>query len=296
MRAEVTPHTLTEIAENYDAALNWVAAFGFAIDRGRHGDYRRTVATLLRHFPEKGWGDFTDKGHRERVCTALLESRELVSVYKGLSGLDESASVGNLIHYVKGPSLPTDEQASTSSNRARNIGFELYLNALFAYAGLRPEYGTNADLSFTIEELRIFVEAKRPLSEPSVSTSLRTAIRQLSARLQVYEQTDRAGIIALDLSKVINPENRVMLVRDEGHLHSLMYAEDKVQMARLFETVTKNLKHGIVGMLLHYRLLAQFESSGSLNTIKWIGWVPFMEESRLQKMHSKLENVVRLVC
>lgn len=296
MRAEVTPHTLTEIAENYDAALNWVETSGFSADRGRHADYRRTIAALLRHFPENGWGDFSDDDHRERVCTALLESRELVSIYKGLSGLDEPASLGNLKHYIKGPSRPTEEQASSSSNRARNFGFELYLNALFAYAGLRPEYGTDADLSFTIDGLRIFVEAKRPMTQPSALTSLRAALRQLVIRLQEYEQTDRAGIVALDLSKVINPENRVMLVRDEDHLHSLMYAEDKVQMAKLFATVTKNLKRGTVGVLLHYRLLTRFESTGSLNTVKWIGWVPFMEEPRLVKMHSQLEKVVRLVC
>ena len=296
MRAEVTAHTLAEVADNYEAAVSWVEGAGFPVDRGRHADYRRTITTLLRQFPEKGWGDFADTNYRERVCTALLESRELVSIYLGLSGLTDPAATENLRHYIKGPVLPTQELSATSSNRARNLGFELYLNALFAHAGLLPQYGTEADLSFSVDQLRVYVEAKRPMSSHSIDTSVRVAIRQLTKRLLKYELSDRAGIIALDLSKVINPQNQVMLVRDESHLHELMHAEDKLQMDRMFPTITMNLKPGIVGTLLHYRLLTTFETNGSLNTLKWIGWIPFLDEPRLEQINMRLEKVVRLIC
>ena len=296
MRAEVTPHTLDEIVDNYDAAVKWVESAGFPVDRGRHSDYQKTITTLQRQFPVKGWGDFADDIYRDRICTALLESREFVSIFRGLSASTDSSAVENLRHYIKGPALPTLEQAENSSNRARNYGFELYLNALFAHAGLRPEYGTNADLSFSIDQLRVFVEAKRPMTSQSIDNSLRVAIRQLVTRLKVHEAADRAGIIALDLSKVINPENRVLSVRNEGHLYQLMYAEDKLQLAKAFPTITKNLKPGIVGLLLHYRLLCSFQPSGSLNTLKWIGWVPFLEEPRLTDILLRLVKAVRAIC
>ena len=296
MRAEVTPNTLDEIADNYEAALKWVDAAGFPVDRGRHSDYRKTIATLRRQFSTQSWGDFADDIYRDRICTALLESRELVSIFRGLSTSTDPSAMENLRHYIKGPALPTHEQAATSSNRARNFGFELYLNALFAHAGLRPEYGTNADLSFTTDQLRVFVEAKRPMTRQSIETSLRVAMRQLATRLREHEQTDRAGIVALDLSKVVNPENRVMPVRSEEHLYELMYAEDKIQMAKALPTIAKNLKPGIVGMLLHYRLLCSFQPNGALNTLKWIGWVPFLEEPRLTDIHSRLVRVVRVIC
>ena len=296
MRAEVTPHTLDEISDNYEAALKWVESAGFPVDRGRHAHYRQTITALRRQFPVQGWGNFADDIYRDRICTALLESQELVSIFRGLSTSTDPSATENLRHYVKGPVLPTQEQAATSSNRARNFGFELYLNALFAHAGLRPEYGTNADLSFTADQLRVFVEAKRPMTGQSVDTSLRVAMRQLSTRLKVHEPIDRAGIVALDLSKVINPENRVMPVRSEEHLYELMYAEDKLQMAKAFPTIAKNLKPGIVGMLLHYRLLCSFQPNGALNTLKWIGWVPFLKDPRLTDMHSRLMKVVRVIC
>lgn len=296
MRAEVTPHTLDEITDNYEAALKWVNAVGFNVDRGRHLDYRKTIETLRRQFSTQGWGDLTDDIYREKIYTALLESRELVSIFRGLSTLTDESATEGLRHYVKGPALPTQEQAKNASNRARNFGFELYLNALFAHAGLRPEYGTNADLSFTINQLRVFVEAKRPMTKQAISTSLRLAMRQLTTRLKVHEQTDQAGIVALDLSKVINPGNRVMPVLSEEHLYELMYAEDKCQMADAFPIIAKNLKPGIVGILLHYRLLCSFQPNGALNTLKWIGWVPFMEDPRLEDIHSRLVKVIRVIC
>ncbi|WP_342619291.1 hypothetical protein [Rhodoferax sp. GW822-FHT02A01] len=296
MRVEVTPHTLAEIAEHYEAALAWVAANGFPVDRGRHAEYRRTIKTLLDQFTDNGWGNISDDSYRDRVCTALLESRELVSIYRGLSTSTESAAIENLQHYIKGPVLPTQEQAATASNKARNFGFELYLNALFAHADLHPEYSTKADLSFLVDELRIFVEAKRPTSGTSVETSLRIAIGQLTDRLCKHEEPDRAGIVALDLSKVINPENRVMLVRDEDHLYELMYAEDKLQMDRLLPMVVKRVKPGVVGIILHYRLLTTFESTGSLNTLKWLGWIPFLDEPRLTEMNARLQRGVRTIC
>lgn len=296
MRAEITPHTLDEIADNYEAALKWVNAVGFNVDRGRHLIYRKTIEELRRQFSTQGWGDFTDDIYREKVCTALLESRELISIFRGLSTSTDVSASKDLRHYVKGPALLTQEQAENSSNRARNFGFELYLNALFSHAGLLPEYETNADLSFTINQLRVFVEAKRPLTEQSVSTSLRAAMHQLTTRFKKHNETDCAGIVALDLSKVINPDNQVMPVLSEEHLYGLMYAEDKRQMAGALQTISKNMKPGIIGMLLHYRLLCHFQPSGALNTVKWIGWVPFMKHPQLEDIHSRLVKVIRVIC
>ena len=296
MRAEVTPHTLAEIAGNYQAAIAWVESIGFPVNRGRHDAYRKTIETLRTRFSTQGWGDFTNDAYRDEVCTALLESRELVSIYRGFSGSADANVLPQLRHYMKGPVFPIHEQAENSSNRARNFGFELYLTALFAYAGFEPTYGTNADLSFLTDRLRVFVEAKRPMTEHAVHTSLRIAMRQLASRFSEGDESDQAGIVALDLSKVINPRNLVMPVRNEDQLYELMYNEDKLQMDRLSPTVIKHIEPGVVGLLLHYRLLTVFEPHGALNTLKWIGWVPFIQDRGLDDIHVRLSGVVRHIC
>lgn len=296
MRAEVTPHTLAEISENYEAAINWVESIGFPIDRSRHDTYRKTIEKLRREFSAHGWGNFSDDAYRDRVCTSLLESRELVSIFRGLSNLQNAETLSNLRHYLKGPVLPIHERAENSSNRARNFGFELYLNALFAGAGFQPMYGSNADLSFSTHHLRVYVEAKRPMNQESAHTSIRIAMRQLANRFTAHEELAQAGIVALDLSKVINPNNCVILVRDEDHLHGLMNAEDKLQMKRLYPVIARNLRPGVAGLLLHYRMLTRFESNDTFNTLKWIGWVPFLDNQELETMHTKLTEVIRHIC
>lgn len=295
MRVEVTQHTLQEIATNYEAAISWVADIGFPIERGRLAEYRRAITELAQNYDTQGWGNFDDAVHRERVCTTLLEVRELVSIHRGFTGLNVDGTK-SLQHYLKGPFSPTRELSHNSSNRPRNVGFELYLNALFAFAGFRPTYGTNADLMFFHAEQLFFVEAKRPTAASTIETAIDDANRQLSKYLQQPNNQHAKGLIALDLTKVINPNSKVMPVYNEDHLHTLMYNEDKRQIAALSQRWHRKRHQRTVGVLLHYRILTSFLPTGNLNTLKWIGFVQLTNNPSLAEMNQKLEEAIPLVC
>jgi len=71
VHAEVTPHTLNEIAADNDAAVQWVREAGFPLQQGRIAEYRRVIFTLAAG----RWGDLSDPIHRDRVCTALIAAR-----------------------------------------------------------------------------------------------------------------------------------------------------------------------------------------------------------------------------
>lgn len=288
MRVEVNRHTLLEIAGDYEAAMGWIAAIGFPVERGRLAEYRSTITELSKNFETDGWGNLDDKIHRERVCTTLFEIRELVSIYRGLSSLTEPDATKGLQHYVKGPFSPISELASNSSNRARNLGFELYLNALFAFAGFRPTYATNADLSFTHRGQTFFVEAKRPTNQTTAAGSIKDANKQLSSRLKQLNNHHARGLIALDLTKVINPESRVMPVFSEDHLYELMFNEDKRQIDELRSHWHSSRHTRTIGVLIHYRMLTNFTETGALNTLKWIGFVMFRDEPSLSEINKKL--------
>ena len=296
MRAEITPHTLQEIAADYGAAVSWLASMGFAIERGRLAEYQRAIATLATDFPTHGWGDLSDPVRRDLVCTALLEVREMISIYRGLSGLDDPAATRGINLYLKGPFSPVREMPHNASNRPRNIGFELYLNSLFAYAGFKPTYGTNADLSFNVADQVFFVEAKRPTSAKTAADLIGDANKQLTRRLKERHSHKAKGIIALDLTKVINPENKVMPVSSEDHLYELMFNEDRRQIDTLSEFWHSKRHKRVVGVLLHYRLLTNFNPPGSFNTLKWIGSVKLEDEPALDHIGAALEKVVRAVC
>ena len=296
MRAEITPHTLQEIAEDYEAAVSWLASAGFPIERGRLAEYRKAVDTLATDFPAHGWGDLSDAARRDLVCTTLLEVREMISIYRGLSGLDDPAATRDIKLYLKGPFSAVCEMPHNASNRPRNIGFELYLNALFAYAGFKPVYGTNADLSFNVEDQVFFVEAKRPTNAMAAADLISDANKQLTRRLNERHSHKAKGIIALDLTKIINPESKVLPVLNEAHLYDLMFNEDRRQIGALSEVWHSKKHKRVVGVLLHYRLLTNFNPPGSLNTLKWIGSVKLEDEPALDHIGAVLEKVVRAVC
>ena len=296
MRAEITPHTLTEIAADYEAAISWLASVGFPVERGRLAEYRQIVSRLAEDFPTQGWGDLTDAARQKAVCTALLEVRELISIYRGLSRLADPAATRDVSLYLKGPFSATEELPRSSSNRARNVGFELYLNALFAHAGFKPSYGTRADLSFALRGKVFFVEAKRPTNAKAAEDLVHEANKQLTTRLKDIHSHSAKGLIALDLSKVINPQSKVMPVFSEDHLHRLMYNEDRRQIEALSEVWHRKRHKRTIGVLLHYRLLTNFVASGSLNTLKWLGSVSFGTDPVIDEIAATLQGSVRAVC
>lgn len=296
MKSQVTRHAIKELARDFNAAVDWVASIGFPIERGRIADYRKILTKVTDRFEVHRWDDFEDQEYAKQVCTVLLEVRELVSIHRGLSGVSDSTDLHAMRHFLKGPFSPTSESASNSSNRPRNIGFELYLAALFAYAKLMPIYGTNADLCFKHNDHTFFVEAKRPLFSHSINAAIKDANKQLAQRLKDSESTMARGLIALDLSKVINPHDKIMPVRDTHHLDQLMNGETQIQIDALARYWHKGRNSRTIGVLLNFRLLTQFAPNGDLNTVRWISFVRFSNDAALSGLDAKLQDVIRHIC
>lgn len=296
MQVKVTKHTIQEIKDNFEDAIAWLDSIGFPVERGRLLNYRKSIDKVNQTWDVDKWGDINDPENRALVTTVLLEARELTSIYKGFSEHSNPDISNELGHYFKGPVLITDEKASNASNRPRNIGFELYLNALFIKAGMFPIYDTRADMSFQYKENRFFIEAKRPLSEKAVISNIAESNKQLSSRFGNALSKKPKGILALDLSKVINPHNRIMVVENEAQLNALMFNEDKVQIEKLAPYWHRKRHKRTVAVLLHYRVLTNFKPSGDMVTMKWIGFVHLEKEECIVGLNSLLENVIREIC
>lgn len=296
MQSQVTLHEIKELSLDFNAAVNWVASVGFPIERGRVSEYKKILTKVADRFEVHRWGDLEDQEYAKQVCTVLLEIRELVSIHRGLSEISDPADLHAIRHFLKGPFSSSDESSKNSSNRPRNIGFELYLTALFAYAKLMPIYGTDADLCFEHNNHTFFVEAKRPMFSHSINSAIKDANKQLTRRLKDTQKTMTRGLIALDLSKVINPRGKVMPIKDTHHLDRLMNGETQLQINALARCWHKGRNDKTVGVLLHFRVLAQFAPNGDLNTVRWISFVQFSNDDALSGLYKKLQDVIRYIC
>lgn len=287
---------MEELALDFNAAMEWVASVGFPIERGRIAEYRKILTNVTERFEVHRWNDFKNQDYAKQVCTVLLEIRELVSIHHGLSDISNPAELQSMRHFLKGPFSSTDESVNNSSNRPRNVGFELYLTALFAYAKMMPIYGTDADLCFKHNDHTFFVEAKRPMFSHSINAAIKDANKQLTRRLEATQSTLARGLIALDLSKVINPRDKVMPVKDGNHLDQLMNSETQLQINALTRYWHKNRNCKTVGVLLHFRLLTQFGLYGDLNTVRWISFIQFSNDDAISGLDTKLQSVIRYIC
>lgn len=276
--------------------MNWVASVGFPIERGRVAEYLRILNRVADRFEIHRWDDFKDQEYAKQVCTMLLEIRELVSIHRGLAGISDPSDLHAMHHFLKGPFSPIDESVKNSSNRPRNIGFELYLTALFAYAKMMPIHGTDADLCFKHNDHTFFVEAKRPMFAHSVNAAIKDANKQLTRRLKGAQNTMTRGLIALDLSKMINPHDKVMPILNTHHLDQLMNNETQLQINALAKYWHKGRNDKTTGVLLHFRLLTQFGTNGDLNTVRWISFIQFKKDDALFGLDKKLQDVIRHIC
>lgn len=295
MLSRVTRHTPPELLEDFNAAVAWIASVGFAVERGRIAEYQRVLTKAVDRYEMHGWA-FENQEHAQQVCTTLLETRELVSIHRGLSGLAESAALREIPHFLKGPFQPTNELSGNSSNRPRNIGFELYLTALFTSANMQPIYGTDADLCFEHNGHLFFVEAKRPSAPHRVSKLIKDASKQLKQRLKSSKDDTARGLIALDLTKVINPANKVMPVTNAGHLDLLMYGEAEKQINTLSAYWHDRRHRNVVGVMLNFRLLTQLGPNGDLVTLRWVSFVRLSDDHALSGLPEKLNGVIRHIC
>lgn len=85
------------------------------------------------------------------------------------------------------------------SNDARNITFELIVAGRLAAANLKPSFGDGTDTSTTFAETTFVFECKRPLSAARIEQAIS------KARAQLTNSTGKVGIIALSVSRLLNP-------------------------------------------------------------------------------------------
>ena len=104
---------------------------------------------------------------------------------------------------VNGPMWLASETA-TSSNARERI-FELVVAACLKAADFAPRFLPPTDIVVDIAEATFFVECKRIASESGLRGNLRKDSRQLKTRFEEQHDERRYGIIAIEVSKAINP-------------------------------------------------------------------------------------------
>lgn len=253
----------SELRDRLAAAMGWMQSLGARPPQGRIRDYIRAIesadAAAARGDPDELRAIFP------RVASDLYEANEYATVHAAFgNGLHDTFVRPRVDALASGPRSYVDEDASSSGNRPRNLMFELLVGGRLVTGGLTIDTNARGDVESTIGSTRLIVECKRPQSEKQVERRVKEAREQLLLAAGDASSRPALGVIALDLTKVANPNFDILasVPRTEGTDLIARYLADYFrERAGLWGKVATD---HVVGLLLRVSVLAHFLGDQSL--------------------------------
>ena len=153
----------------------------------------------------------------ESHLNSLYEASELAIITKAFKGVEPTGLISKLSELLKGTNAYLAENRS-SSNRARNVAFEILVGARFKLAGYDVDFPPTSDLRIIKDKYEILFECKRPSSLKKLDKNISCARKQLKRSYRGTNKRNRLGIIAIDVSKLINPQFNLLISENEATL------------------------------------------------------------------------------
>ena len=218
-----------------NAALGFCRDLGLAgaVERSRFVQYATELPELLDALRRRARSADASKlssspdAIQMKYHLCLTESWEFCDLLPYLRTTDQDSVRGKLERVLQGTPLLTDE--TPRSNESRNILFELSLASSLWKAGFRPELGENPDLACEAAGKRLLFECKRLLSPSKVRRRIMEARDQLRRDVTTDIPGSR-GVIAVSLSKILSPGNKVLVVTESNRVLNAL--EDQLRMLR----------------------------------------------------------------
>ncbi len=252
-------------------ATEWLESFGITYYHTRIGKYLKDIEKLDNAHKTGTVQDLIHKGEFPTLVNSLFESTDLIAIYEGLQRVAVGRLAQQLHDFVKGTEFSIEESTHSHSNKGRDIGFELYMASLFARAGFDLDFGTDADLLAIDGAISYFVECKRPQFDHSVHSNVRAAGKQITRRLQHSKRTDSAhGIIALSISKIVNPDFKLLVASNEQNIDAKLIQESDAFFAAHQQHWRNFQEPGLLGVLLLLQIPAVVENHNLVTTCGFI--------------------------
>jgi len=256
------------LSERFEAIVASLAAQGVTVPNTRIDRYRRYLLDLVARASDVSlvneWSQLSDNERvirTRKALSVLFELQELDLICRDSIPARRSEVLNVIRRIAQGPDGYEEERAT--STFPRDLLFELQVARVFASAGLTTLNLPPADLALEVNNRYIVVECKRPQSERGIVRKLRQGFTQVRRRIKERPGSRIRGIVALDLSKAINPRF------DQLHI------EDHTKIGALYSDILDEAAATIMGAIGpsdYCRTLAIFLrfSAISIDKTRWI--------------------------
>ncbi len=254
------------IYQDYLAAMTWMISLGINLQTGRTSRYEKVMGywkdayrTASIEEANKAFPDFV---------SSLFEIVEFTRIHEALQNVPSRELTSVIDKLKKAVNGPIDVASETpKSTAARNFLFEASVAAMAHRPARNVEAILNArsDTGIKIEGRKIWVECKRVTSELTLEGNLRKACSQLQDTFEAESGSDHRGVVAMDVSKILNPRGDLLVARNDDELLNAvarLLQDFSYKHSGLWRRVYAEKSQQIIGTAFRLSCLAMSESRG----------------------------------
>jgi len=279
----ISTKSYEEIFGNYSDAINWMMDIGVIIGPGRTSHYEKIVGywkdsykTASVEEAKKIFPDFV---------SSMFEIHDFIDVYEAFQYVPPNrltSIVSKLNVAVNGPINAVEE--TPKSTTARNFLFE----AVVAAKAHNPNNGIQAildapsDTGINISGKKIWVECKRIFSPDNIERNARDASRQLELVLKKQVGSGHRGVVALDVSKLVNPGDKIFVTNNDFELlesANQMMGKFIKEYSSIWQRIYMRRSKKVIGTIIRFAFMSTSDARNILvHTSQW-GMNPRLEIS-----------------
>lgn len=264
----IVSESFEAVYERYAAAQKWMEGLGVTLGSGRTAFYERILGY---------WKDAYQVASTDEVRAAfpdfvnsIFEVFDFNSIYEAFRDVPAAqlaAIAEKLKKGVNGPINSADE--TPASTTARNFLFE----ALVAAKAHCPQRGVEAildarsDTGIRLGRKKIWVECKRVTNIEGLERNVSKASKQLEQMFESAVGSGHRGIVALDVSKILNDGNQLLVSRNDLQLlASVDGLMDKfiAEHSDAWQRVYARRHRKVIGTIIRFSFMAKSEGRNLL--------------------------------
>ena len=200
-KSEKTDHI--GYAKRLDDICNRLRAAGYQVDSSRLSAYKDTFSTNELLIRENRMSELEQRIPFPKFLNGFHESNEILEACDQFPDLSAPGLRNRLKRVLSGPEILADEEAV--SGGPRNYLFELVMASTLKAAGFEVGLDGDEDVYFEISGVPCFMECKRVFSQRKLGERIGKAANQIRQRCNNAQDSRARGIVAVDVSRLINP-------------------------------------------------------------------------------------------
>jgi hypothetical protein len=256
------------VFEQYSAAMRWMVELGIKLSQGRTSHYEKVVGHWTDVYKTataaEGRHVFPD------FVNSMFEVFDFVNIHKAFKDVPVhqlTSIIEKLQKGVDGSINTADETADSTA--ARNFLFE----AAVAAKAHRPGRGIEAildarsDTGIRLNGKKIWVECNRVTTIDKIESNARKASRQLEMVLTGEIGSGHRGIVALDVSKILNRGDKIFVAPNDNELlASVDRTMDQFieEHSSIWQRVYERRHKKIIGTIIRFSFMASSEARNLL--------------------------------